>query len=114
MAVTTLTIQDISRSTAPSSLTYGSANADGSYFANNGNVFLHARNASAGAIVVTFTVTGAIGGLTPANITVTVPLTSGDKMIGPFPPEVFNDAQGRVLVTYASVTSLTVAAVRLP
>lgn len=35
------------------------------------------------------------------------------KRIGPFPASKFNDANGRVNVTYSGVTSVTVAAVRL-
>lgn len=35
------------------------------------------------------------------------------KRIGPFPAAKFNDANGRVNVTYSGVTSVTVAATRL-
>lgn len=61
----------------------------------------------------------------PASVPVpgygTVPLASeviavaagATKRIGPFPAAKFNDASGRVNVTYSGVTSVTVAAVRL-
>ena len=113
MAATTLTIQDVSRTGLQA--TYGSANTDGSYVPNNGDVVLHLKNTSGGAITVTAKVQAKIGGLSAAaDQTVQVPATSGDIMFGPFPPNLFNDQYGRVLITFSGVSSLTVAALRLP
>lgn len=36
------------------------------------------------------------------------------KFFGPFPARTYNDANGRVLVTYSGVTSVTVAVLRIP
>ena len=45
-------------------------------------------------------------------ITLVVPATSGDKWLGPFAPDRFNDINGFVQVTYSAVTGLTVSAVQ--
>lgn len=111
MAVTTLTVQDIARSGLTPAL--AAANTDGSYVPNNGRVFLQVKNAAGSSITVTVASQKTILGLAVADVTVTVPATTGDKMIGPFPPDVFNDAQGQITVTFSAVSSVTVAAFRL-
>ncbi|UCD57872.1 MAG: hypothetical protein JSV16_01815, partial [Candidatus Hydrogenedentota bacterium] len=47
------------------------------------------------------------------NAVVSVP-ASGEKMIGPFPKDRFNDTAGKVQIAYSGVTSVTVAAIELP
>jgi hypothetical protein len=97
------------------------ASAGGDQFVNpsDGRTFLVVRNASGGAIVVTIVrqrTAGKVqgeGDVTLGNLTVSVPATTGERWIGPL-GDTFNDGNGNVQVTYASVTSLTVAAVRLP
>ncbi len=100
---------------------YSAAAAGGDQFANvaDGRTFLHAKNAGGGALTVTavrqrtsLNVPGEQP-ITLGNIAVSVPLTNGDRMIGPF-PESFNDINGNVQLTYSGVTSLTVAVVRVP
>jgi hypothetical protein len=60
--------------------------------------------------------------LTPGNdkygqarpdIAVAVPATTGERLIGPFPADLADPADGLVAITYSGVTSLTVAAVTL-
>jgi hypothetical protein len=111
MAATTITVQSASRTGLTP--TYASANTDGSYFANNGRTFLQVKNTNASPATVSITPTAKFGGRSLAQVDVVIPATSGDKLIGPFPTELYNDAQGRVFVSYSAVTSLTVAAVRL-
>jgi len=37
-----------------------------------------------------------------------------EGVVGPFPPGIYNDANGMVQLTYSGVTSVTVGAFRLP
>ena len=87
------------------------------YFVDNqpGQVFLHFKNTSAEAIV-TFDTTQTIGGLDIEDPTVTIPATTGDVMVGPFPStyEVkggVND--GQIKFTQDQASGVTVAVLRL-
>ncbi|MDX2277717.1 MAG: hypothetical protein NW206_19880 [Hyphomonadaceae bacterium] len=114
-AETTLTVAGVTSSGVTSAP--ASANADGSKFLcpADGRTFLRVKNASGGAIVVTVEAQQAsvnapgIGTVTVPDITVSVPATTGDKLIGPF-GAAYIDSSGYCHVTYASVTSLTVEA----
>lgn len=98
--------------------TYTAGNVDGHMFDNDGQVFLHVVNASGGQITVTIQTPKAHGALAVSERTVTVDdgVTNG-KLIGPFPPDVYNrlpgatDA-GKVYVDLSAVTSVTIAALR--
>ncbi len=47
-------------------------------------------------------------------MSVSVPATTGDRMIGPLPAEHFADpSDGLAAITYSGVTSVTVAAVQV-
>lgn len=114
-----LTVQTIvAAGLAPS---YAAASAGGDTIANDSqkNTFLHVKNASGGAITVTIAPAQSsvnvadVGAVTVPSMVVSVPATTGDRMIGPF-PAAYTDANGNVAVTYSAVTSLTVAAVKLP
>ncbi len=87
------------------------AAAGGDYFVNDGKTVLHVINGSAGDITVT------VDSPKECNQGFThdaaVVVTAGEeRFIGPFDRKRFNDANGRVQVTYSGVTSLTVAALR--
>jgi hypothetical protein len=110
--MSTLTIQEIAR--AGITPAYVSATGGGDQFTNNGRVFAQIKNASGGAITVTFATQTTIDGLAVTDLTVSVGATTGDKMVGPFPPDIYNDSSGFVQVTYSGVTSLTIGAFRLP
>lgn len=106
-----LTVQNVARTgLAPS---YASAAGGGDTIANDGAVLLHVKNGGGSSINVTITSTAPAGvGLAQANVVVAVP-NAGERMIGPFPPGSFNDANGLTAVGYSAVTSVTVAAIRL-
>ena len=111
----TLVVQQIARTgTLP---TYAAAAAGGDAFANDGKRFLHVKNANVGA-ARTVTVASQVPaaalppGSAKADIAVVV-AASSEKMIGPLDPAYFNDANGRVVVTYSSEADLTVAALAL-
>jgi hypothetical protein len=87
--------------------------ASGDTFPNDGRTILHVKNANGANCVVTVTATKPcdVAGTLHTNV-VTVALTTGDEMIGPFPVGVWG---GTVTVTTYSVTaSVSVAAISMP
>lgn len=109
----TLTVQTIARTGLET--TYAAAAAGGDQFANDGKEFLHVKNGSGGDITVTIEsqVSSPPAGTAVTNQAVVV--TAGEeRMIGPFPKSAYNDASGYVQITYSGVTTLTIAAIKLP
>ncbi len=104
-----LTVQSIG--TAGLNPTYANASAGGDEFPNDGDIFLHIK---VGATATTITVASPTacdqGGTHPLTIG---PLTSQERMVGPFPPKRFNATDGNVDVTYSQVVGVTVAAVKM-
>jgi|SRR5215467_10132438 len=93
---------------------YSGADSNGSAFVNNGKRFLHVKNASGSPINVTITNPALVDGQAAPNRVVSVPATTGDKMIGPF-PSVYNQQDGtnQVYVDYSAVTSVTAALIEV-
>lgn len=113
MANVTVSPQQISRSGVDLTDT-GSLSTSNNYFMRNtGREFLHFKKTGAGACVVTIVTPKTVAGLAVADVTVSVPATTGDLMIGPFPPDAFNNQNGDVEFTLSEVTGLTVAAASL-
>ncbi len=113
-----LTIQTVAE--AGLNPSYAAAASGGDTAKNEaGDTFLHVKNGDASAHTVTVTAqrtsqtVQGMGAMTKANVQVSVP-ASGERMIGPFAPLAFNDANNDIAITYSSVTSVTVAAVKLP
>ncbi|MFJ3201018.1 hypothetical protein [Streptomyces sp. NPDC086989] len=73
--------------------------------------FLHVKNTNGSSMTVTLTATARVRGQLAADIVVTVPATTGDKMIGPITADLFASAADGIScsVTYSSTTSVTVA-----
>lgn len=93
---------------------YSAAAGGGDTFVPGPNVFLHIKNTNAAARNVT------IDSETPSNygtdedVVVNVPLTVGDKMIGPLIASRFADAAtGLGGLTYDAVTGVTVAIIEI-
>jgi len=109
----TLTKQTITRTGLGP--TYAAAAGGGDKFAPGDDTFLHVKNASGAPITVTVVTPGSVEGQAIADLTVSVPATTGDRMIGPFPLALFaNSADSNLAsITYSGVTSLTIAAVKL-
>ena len=109
----TLTVQDVTRLGVAT--TYAACTSGGDKFLPSENTFIQVKNASGGAL----TVTVAAAKVPAPNLTITfaavsIPATTGDKMIGPFPADVFAAAaDGLAAITYSGVTSLTIAAIKL-
>jgi hypothetical protein len=111
----TLTTQTITRAgTGP---TYAAATGGGDAMQVGQDMFLHVKNASGGNITVTIAIPAGASGYPNAAYTstaVVVPLTTGDRMIGPIVAPLYQDpTTGLATITYSGVTSLTVAALNL-
>lgn len=92
-------------------LTYAAASANGNTFPNNGQKLVHIKNGGS-SITVTPTATKTLAGLTITGTPITV--AAGEKLIGPFPTDYFNDASGNVTLQFSDVTSVTIAIVDEP
>lgn len=113
MARTSLTVQDLGLAGITPAYTAGDAVNDHE-FINDGRCYLHVKNNGAGSCVVTVQTPAKVGGLDIAEVTVTVPATTGDKKIGPFKTDLFNQAGGLVYVDLDIDTGVTLGAFRLP
>lgn len=108
----TLATQEITR--AGVQVTYAACNAGGDKFTPSKDTFIHVKNTNAATRTVTIVSTGTSIGLAVADPAVVVAATTGDNMIGPFPPDIFaNSADGLCDLTYSAVTNLSIAVFRL-
>lgn len=107
----TLTVQNISR--AGLNLSTQAAAGGGDEFPNDGRTFLYVNNGGGSPITATIVTQQTVDGKAVADDAITVTNAQG-RYIGPFPPSIYNDVNDRTQVTYSGVTSVTVAAVRLP
>jgi hypothetical protein len=110
MARTEITYQQIVRTGLEQ--TYAAAVADGAKFSNDGRMFLHVKNGSGAPINVTIQTPGTVDGLAIAEQVVAV-TNAEERMIGPFPPSIYNQSDGMVYADYSAVTDVTVALLRL-
>ena len=110
MADITLTPESISRSGLEATYT-GSLSTGNTYFvANNENTFLHFKKSGAGDCDVTIVTSATVLGYAVSDVVVTVPASTGDVFIGPFPKAVFG---ANITFTADEITGLTVACLRL-
>jgi hypothetical protein len=107
----TLTVQTVTNSGVEP--TYNAVAALGDEFVNDGKTEIHAKNDSVGDIVVTAAAVNACSLGTLHDIAVTVP-AGEERRIGPFNRTIYNDANGKVQLTYDDVTSLTIAVMSCP
>lgn len=106
-----LTVQKVELTgLAPS---YDAAAAGGDEFVNSGRTFIHVKNGGGSPIDVTVDSQMPCSQGYDHNAVVAVP-ASGEKMIGPFRKDRFNDSDGKVQITYSAVTSVTIAAIEVP
>ncbi len=81
---------------------------------NSGDIILHFKKSGVGACNVTITTFPTVDGLAIADRVVVIPATTGDKFIGPFPRDTYNDPNtGYLEFTANEITGLTVAVLRL-
>lgn len=112
MANVAVTVQNVSEAgIAP---TYaGSLSTSNVYqFANDGNVFLHIKKSDVAACTATAVTPGTVGrsSLAIADKTTVIPASTGDVMWGPFPPAIYNDANGLCSVSFSEIAGLTFGA----
>lgn len=96
----TLTTQSITRAGVTPS--YVAAAAGGDACEVGDDIFLHAKNTSATAVIVTLAIPSSAStypNVTYTNVTVTVPITSGDKLIGPISALFKNATTGLCTIT---------------
>jgi len=88
------------------------AAALGDVFPNNGRTYLKVTDTGTTAPVVT--ITSQVACNQGETHTYTVTVQSGEyRLIGPFPPNQFNNSSGQVEITYSSETDVTVTAFSL-
>lgn len=79
---------------------------------NDGRVFIEVANGGGSPDTVTIITNKTIGGLAVADRTVLV-AAGATKLIGPFPPDIYNDADGLLNWTHSFITSVTHRALHL-
>lgn len=96
---------------------YTAANVDGHAVLNRGEMFLHVKNGGAAPVNVTLVTPSTVRGRAVADDVVAVP-AAGERMIGPFDPNLFDFGSGadanKMHVDFSAVTSVTLGAFVLP
>lgn len=112
MARNAWTVQQIVDEGLAPTFTAAPAVIDGLSIPGTGDIFIEVKNGSASPINVTIQTGGTLMGEPVADKVVSVPATTGDCMIGPFPPALYNQADGLVYVDFSAVATVTVGAFR--
>lgn len=74
--------------------------------------FLIVKNTSGTADTCTVVIPGVEYGQNRPDVTLAVPITNGERWIGPFTPDMADPATGLVTVTHSQTASVTCALVR--
>ncbi len=112
MADVDLTVQQVTKASNGLTPSYTAATSADTYLAvNDGRVFLHAKNTGGAPVTLTVATQSTVDGNAVADYTATIPATTGDKMIGPFQPSIYNNEDRQINVTVSGACSL--AAVHL-
>jgi hypothetical protein len=113
VARTALVVTDISRAVNAGTLTAGD-DVNEHDFVNDGRTIICALNTGTAA-TLTFLTPGTVGGLAIADLAVSVPIHATKvALIGPFPPGIYNQSDGKVYVDVDDDTNLSLGAFRLP
>lgn len=93
--------------------TANAAVADGEGFDNAlGDVIILITNGAGAPITATFVTPGTVDGLAITDLPVTV--TNGtSKAVGPFPPSIYNQANGQVYVNWSAHADVTFSVLRV-
>lgn len=95
--------------TAP---TYSAVTATDKVHFVSDSSFLIVKNTSASPCTVTVVVPGSKYGQAIPDVPVTVPITTGERWIGPFKSDMC-DTQGDISITFSPTTSVTAALVQM-
>jgi hypothetical protein len=112
MARVDLSVQTITRAGLNASFT---AATDVNAWAipnNDGKMFVRVKNSDASPHTVTLDITQSVDGAAVTDPTVSVP-AGEERDIGPFPPNIYNQADGRVHLNLDGFTSMTAALLKL-
>lgn len=114
MARAALTVTKITRAgVAPPAQQNSDATNDHYIPGNDGTIFLEVTNVNAGEQDVTIITPGTVDGNAIADLVVPVPGSSAVRLIGPFPPAIYNQADGSVYVDPEISTDLKFRAYRV-
>lgn len=83
-------------------------------FLNTGREYLHLKNIDDAAHTVTLKIAQTVDGQAFTSPTVSIPDTTGDLVIGPFPKGIYNQTDGKVYIDFDDGTDVTLAVVQLP
>lgn len=83
---------------------------DGDAFLNDGKTIIHVLNGGV-QTTVTIQTPALVDGLAIADRAVVVVADTGNKMIGPFEPGLYNQTDGKVYLDWSSVASVTFAVI---
>jgi len=104
------TLTPVAPARAANAITGVSAAAGGDDFVNDGKKLVLINNDDADSLTLTITTTKTVDGEAVADKTITVP--AGERhLIGPFPPNIYNDGDAKVALSYDDETSVTVAVI---
>lgn len=93
-------------------LTYGAVTASDTVYPDD-RTWLVVKNASGTADTCTVVVPGSYKGQAIPDVAVTVPITTGERLIGPFTADLADPATGLITITHSQTTSVTCALVRI-
>lgn len=81
--------------------------------ANSGKTLLHVKNGSGASINVTLVGRAQLDGVTFPDKVIAVP-AGQERMIGPVPSALYNDANGLVTVNFSATATVTMAVWEIP
>lgn len=108
MARTALAVQQVTRSGLTPA--YAAANVDGHSLPNSGSEVVHVKTGGTGC-TVTVPIPTLVDGQAVASKSYVIGVAS-ERMIGPFPPGTYNQADSSVHLNFDSVATVTIAAIR--
>jgi hypothetical protein len=109
MPRTAITPQQVTR--AAITPTYGAGDAvNGHQYLNGGSEFIHVKTGATGT-TVTVNIPKTVDGQAVTNKTYVLG-TNTERMIGPFPPDTYNQADGNVYIDLSSAATVTLAVIR--
>jgi hypothetical protein len=114
MPRTEVTVQAIISSSIVEPAQTASDQANGMQFQNDGKTYLKCVNGDASSRTLTFQTAKEVAGYAVADLAVVV-ANGVTRLMGPFPPEIFNQVDGKVYLDFSAGTpaTLTVGVNRL-
>lgn len=114
MAIVPLTPDIVVEAGVAATYTGGLSTGNTYTFRNNGKTLLHFKKTGAGICAVTLVSPATVRGHAVAAGSASIPATTGDKFVGPFPSDIYDDGNHDVSFTLSDITGLTVAVIQIP